>query len=316
MSIMDVGRASILLISPEMPMLHLLRLHLDSEAYDVRPVSTAAQGLQTAQIDLPDLVICDQHMPDMRWSQVCQRLLDDTRTRHIPIIVLGSLPGSQPLREVLETGADEYLARPIDFGLLAARIVALIRRARLKPAVSPLTGLPGNLVIEQELRRRTEPGAGAFAALYIDLNNFKAYNDVYGFAAGDEAIRMTARVIVAAAHEHGGPADLVGHVGGDDFVVLTRPDRSEPIANRIVAEFDHQVSELYTPADRRRGYITAKDRQGILRKYALLSIAVAIVHNEYRDVTSHYEVAEIGAELKLFAKSRGGSMVVKDQRHV
>ena len=98
--------------------------------------------------------------------------------------------------------------------------------------------------------------------------------------------------------------------------VLTRPDRSEPIANRIVAEFDHQVSELYTPADRRRGYITAKDRQGILRKYALLSIAVAIVHNEYRDVTSHYEVAEIGAELKLFAKSRGGSMVVKDQRHV
>ena len=72
----------------------------------------------------------------------------------------------------------------------------------------------------------------------------------------------------------------------------------------------------YLPADRRRGYITAKDRQGILRKYALLSIAVAIVHNEFRDVSSHYEVAEIGAELKLYAKSRGGSQVVKDQRHV
>lgn len=312
----DAGRASILLISPEMPLLHLLRLHLHGEAYDIRPIASAAQGLQAAQIDLPDLVICDQHIADMRWSQVCQRLLDDTRTRHIPIVILGTVPGAQPLREALEAGADEYLARPIDYGLLAARIEALIRRARLKPAVSPLTGLPGNLVIEQELRRRTEPGAGAFAALYIDLNNFKAYNDVYGFAAGDEAIRLTARVIVASAHELGAATDLVGHVGGDDFVVLTRPDRSEAIANHIVADFDHQVTELYTPADRRRGYITAKDRQGILRKYSLLSIAVAIVHNEYRDVTSHYQVAEIGAELKLYAKTRGGSLVVKDQRHV
>ena len=123
-------------------------------------------------------------------------------------------------------------------------------------------------------------------------------------------------MIVSAAHEFGAATDLVGHVGGDDFVVLTRPDRSEAIANRIVADFDQQVVELYTPADRRRGYITAKDRQGILRKYSLLSIAVAIVHNEFRDVTSHYQVAEIGAELKLYAKSRGGSMVVKDQRHV
>ncbi|HRE27768.1 MAG TPA: diguanylate cyclase, partial [Anaerolineales bacterium] len=163
------------------------------------------------------------------------------------LIVIGSVAGSGPLREALDAGADEYLARPLDFGLLAARIVALIRRARLKPAVSPLTGLPGNLVIEQELRRRTEPGAGAFAALYIDLNNFKAYNDVYGFAAGDEAIRLTARVIVASAREHGSPADLVGHVGGDDFVLLTRPDRSEPIGNQIVADFDRQVGELYTP---------------------------------------------------------------------
>lgn len=312
----DAGRASILLLSPEMPLLHLLRLHLPGESYDIRPITSAAQGLQAAQIDLPDLVICDQHLSDMRWTQVCQRLLDDTRTRHIPIVILGTVPGAQPLRDALEAGADEYLARPIDYGLLAARIEALIRRARLKPAVSPLTGLPGNLVIEQELRRRTEPGAGAFAALYIDLNNFKAYNDVYGFAAGDEAIRLTARVIVSAAHEFGAATDLVGHVGGDDFVVLTRPDRSEAIANRIVADFDQQVVELYTPADRRRGYITAKDRQGILRKYSLLSIAVAIVHNEFRDVTSHYQVAEIGAELKLYAKSRGGSMVVKDQRHV
>ena len=127
----DAGRASILLLSPEMPLLHLLRLHLPGESYDIRPITSAAQGLQAAQIDLPDLVICDQHLSDMRWTQVCQRLLDDTRTRHIPIVILGTVPGAQPLRDALEAGADEYLARPIDYGLLAARIEALIRRARL-----------------------------------------------------------------------------------------------------------------------------------------------------------------------------------------
>jgi hypothetical protein len=106
----------------------------------------------------------------------------------------------------------------------------------------------------------------------------------------------------------------VGHVGGDDFVVISTPDRCDAIAQRLIADFDRQVPELYTPADRRRGYLTTKDRQGMIKKFPLLSIALAIVHNQYHMVTSHWEIGELGAELKQYAKARGGSAYVKDQR--
>ncbi|MBP7694044.1 MAG: hypothetical protein KA764_19130, partial [Anaerolineales bacterium] len=119
-----------------------------------------------------------------------------------------------------------------------------------------------------------------------------------------------------AAAEAGDPGDLVGHVGGDDFVVITTPPNAELIAQRIITDFDRQAPELYTPADRHRGYLTAKDRQGMLRKFPLLSVVIAIVHNELRPVTSHWEVGELGAELKHFAKARGGSLYLKDQRRV
>jgi diguanylate cyclase (GGDEF)-like protein len=199
---------------------------------------------------------------------------------------------------------------------LVARVRAHIRRAQLKPALNPLTGLPGNLIIEQEIRRLTALGGSPFAVLYLDLNHFKSYNDVYGFPAGDEAIRLLASVITAAVAEAGDPSDLVGHVGGDDFVVITMPGNAEAIAQHIIADFDRQAPELYTPLDRQRGYITAKDRQGMLRKFPLLSVVIAIVHNEHRPITSHWEVGELGAELKQYAKTRGGSVYVKDQRRV
>ena len=169
-------------------------------------------------------------------------------------------------------------------------------------------------MIEQAIRHITTPGHPFFAVLYLDFNHFKAYNDVYGFPAGDEAIRLLARVISRSAAELGHADDFVGHVGGDDFVVITTPDRCDAIAQRIIAEVDRQAPDLYNPGDRRRGYITAKDRQGMIKKFPLLSVAIAVVHNQYHPVVSHWEIGEVGAELKHLAKMRPGSAYVKDQR--
>jgi diguanylate cyclase (GGDEF)-like protein len=195
-----------------------------------------------------------------------------------------------------------------------ARVRALIRRAQLKPATNPLTGLPGNLLIEHEIRQLTVPGHEPFAVLYADFNNFKPYNDVYGFPAGDEAIRLMARILTKAAAELGNQGDFVGHVGGDDFVLITTPDKAEPMAQQIISDFDRAVPSLYNPVDRQRKYITAKDRQGLIKKFPLLGVAIAIVHNELRPINSHWEIGEIGAELKHHAKARPGSAYVKDQR--
>ena len=305
---------TLLLIDPDEVERRLLRFNLERSGYAVRLAHSAAEGLEMARGDPPDLILSARDLPDLDGPALCQQLLNNARTQYIPIILIAGRGSSAAVVSALEAGADEYLVRPLDFQEVAARVRALIRRARLKPALSPLTGLPGNLLIEQAIRRVTVPGHGSFAVLYADFNHFKPYNDVYGFPAGDDAIRLLARVISSVVSELGNPDDLVGHVGGDDFVVITTPDRCDAIAQRAIAEFDRRAPDLYNPTDRRRGYITAKDRQGLIKKFPLLGVAIAIVHNQYHTVSSHWEIGEIGAELKHLAKAKSGSAYVKDQR--
>jgi diguanylate cyclase (GGDEF)-like protein len=294
----------------------LIRVNMERAGFRVMTARTGAEGLHLARQHTPDLVITASHLADMDGPHICRALVEESRTRHIPILFISGHTRAEQILQALDSGADDYLLKPFDYREMAARVRAHIRRAQLKPAVNPLSGLPGNLIIEQEIRRLTESGYGAapFAVLYIDLNNFKSYNDVYGFPAGDEMLRLLAQCITEAATEMGNESDLIGHIGGDDFVVVSTPDRADAIAQHLIADFDRQVPELYTPVDRRRGYITAKDRQGMLRKFPMVGVIIAIVHNEHRPITSHWEVGEVGAELKAFAKTRGGSVYVKDKR--
>jgi diguanylate cyclase (GGDEF)-like protein len=306
--------SNVLVIEDDDVALRLTRMHLERAGFRVLTARSGAEGVRLAQQRPPALVISDAYLPDMHGLQLCRLLAQEGRTRHVPVMLLADQPRRQNVLDALEGGADDYLAKPVDYREMVARARAHVRRAQLKPALNPLSGLPGNLIIEQEIRRLTEPAAGPFAVLYLDLNHFKSYNDVYGFPAGDEALRLLANVITAAVAELGNVSDLVGHVGGDDFVVITTPQCAEPIAQRIIADFDQQAPELYTPLDRHRGYITAKDRQGMIRKFPIISVVIAIVHNEHRPLASHWEVGELGAELKQYAKSRGNSFYVKDQR--
>jgi PleD family two-component response regulator len=305
---------TLLVIDDDEVNLRLLKVNLERYGYAVLLARTGQEGLEAVWQSHPDLVLSDALLPDMDGREVCRRLMQDSRTRHIPVGLMSSQTHTQDVVAALEAGADDYFVKPLNFVEVAARVRAHIRRAQLKPARNPLTGLPGNLLIEQEVRALLEPGHGQFAVLYADFNYFKAYNDVYGFPAGDEAIRLLAKVLTSAVAELGNPTDFVGHVGGDDFVAITTPDRCDAIAQRIIADFDRQAPELYNPGDRRRGYITAKDRQGINKKFPLIGVAIAIVHNQYHAITSHWEIGELGAELKRFAKTRRGSHYVKDQR--
>lgn len=311
----STSASTVLVVDDDEAALRLIRVHLERAGFHVQIARAGADGVRLAQQQPPALVITGALLPDLSGLQVCRLLAEESRTRHIPLILLAGQARLANVLEALNGGADDVLTQPFDYRELVARVRAHIRRAHLKPALNPLTGLAGNLIIEQEIRRVTSQG-GSFAVLYLDLNHFKSYNDVYGFPAGDEAIRLLAGVIAAAVAEAGDPGDLVGHVGGDDFVVITTPANAEAIAQRIIADFDRQAPELYTPVDRQRGYITAKDRQGMLRKFPILSVVIANVHNEHRPVASHWEVGELGAELKQYAKTRGGSVYVKDQRRV
>ncbi len=178
---------------------------------------------------------------------------------------------------------------------------------------SPLTGLLGGVAIEQELVTRIG-NKEKIAFCMIDIDNFKAYNDRYGYAKGNRIIKKTAGILVAAVAASGRKDDFIGHIGGDDFVIITSPEHHEYIAKEIVARFDEAIADFYTARDIEKGYIEATTRQGEAINHPLTSITVAIVTNLNRSVDSYVEFGEIAAELKEYAKSMKGSNYVIDRR--
>ncbi|MBI4227337.1 MAG: diguanylate cyclase [Candidatus Omnitrophica bacterium] len=177
---------------------------------------------------------------------------------------------------------------------------ALVRlRAKAEDA-NPLTKLPGNRAIQEAIERRIA-GKQLFVAVYADLDHFKAFNDHYGIGAGDEAIKLTAKVLQDAL-KRGNPSDFLGHEGGDDFVLLTTPDKVEAVTRVICAEFDQRIRALYTPEDAARGKILATDREGKPREFPLMTLSLAGVTNAHRPITAYAEVTGIFSEVKLRAK--------------
>ena len=178
---------------------------------------------------------------------------------------------------------------------------------------SPLTNLPGNTRIEEEIAARMAAGA-SFAVCYLDLDNFKAFNDAYGFLRGDDAILAFARSLQTAVLNAAKPTPFLGHVGGDDFVVVCEVAQAEPLCARTLALFDEAVPTLYDPADAERGFVSLTDRQGNLRTFPLVSVSAGISSNERRRFSDHRQLVAVATEMKNVAKATPGSAVAVDRR--
>ncbi len=247
--------------------------------------------------------------------EAATQLADDLRRLGLAesIFLITPTADDQPaepgqVRLVLPRGTDGVKPE----GLLQELFGAILS-AQARSPVSPLTGLPGSRVLRQEVERRLAAGE-PFVFLYLDLDNFKAYNDVYGFGRGDIAIRLLSRQVVGATKTFGGPADLCVHIGGDDFAIVTSPAACGEIAERIMAEFDRRAPELYPPEDRARGYIESPSRRGEPARYPLMTISIGGVNTALRRVTGYLHLAEIAAEVKGYAKALEGSQFVMDRR--
>ena len=195
------------------------------------------------------------------------------------------------------------------------RLLESMARIQIEQAKNsnPLTGLPGNLVIEFEMKQRLE-ALSVFSVLCFDLDNFKCFNDVYGFEHGDRVIKMTSDIIQSVDNQYGLSEDLVGHIGGDDFVVVTVPEKAAILAGEIIKRFDAEIPKYYSDEDRRRGNLLAVSRRGIVQEIPIMSISIAHVSNKHRNITSYLEIGEIAAELKQLAKSQPGSIFCEDKR--
>jgi GGDEF domain-containing protein/CHASE3 domain sensor protein len=178
---------------------------------------------------------------------------------------------------------------------------------------SPLTHLPGGIAVENITKKRLADGA-PFAFCLLDLANFKSFNDRYGYARGNEVIMATARIITAVIAKHGIQQDFIGHIGGDDFVIITLPEAYEKICTAIISAFDKMILDFYDPEDRERGYILGETRQGEKISFPIMTVSIAVVTNQQRKLKSHIQVGEIAAELKTYAKSFSRSTYVVDRR--
>jgi diguanylate cyclase (GGDEF)-like protein len=309
----SVAGESLLVVDDDPFIARLLEIELRAAGYDVRVAGDGAQALGLAQERCPDLVLADVMMPNMDGFELTRRLRQDPRTAAVSIIMLTARGLSADKLEGFAIGADDYIVKPFDTPELLARIRGVLRRAREMRAQSPLTGLPGNVRIEEEIESRVEQGL-EFAILYADLDHFKAYNDHYGFMRGDQVIQATAHMVEEVAREVTGGEAFVGHVGGDDFVVVTPPSAAADLAEALVKRFDRDAGELYDESDRSNGYIEVVNRRGELQRFPLLSISIGIATTDRRAFAHYAEAVAVATEMKAYTKSTAGSSWALDRR--
>lgn len=304
---------SVLVVDDDPFIGRLLEIELKAAGYEVRVANDGLQGLELARERCPDLVLADIMMPNVDGFELTRRLRQDSRTASVSVIMLTARGLSADKLEGFSVGADDYIVKPFDTPELLARIRGVMRRTKEMRQQSPLTGLPGNVRIEDEIEGRVRSGQ-RFAILYADLDHFKAYNDHYGFMRGDQVIQTTAELIEAVAQEAGGPGTFVGHVGGDDFVIVCDADEATTIAELLVRRFDETAPSLYDPKDRERGHIEVVDRRGQAQGYPLLTISIGVATAGQRAFAHYAEAVAVATEMKAFTKSTHGSSWAVDRR--
>jgi len=309
----DASGKRILVVDDDRNLRKIIQTNLELAGYDVSTAPNGEEALKLLDVMQPDLVVLDVMMPLMDGYEVARRIRRHPSNTHVPIIMLTAKSEVEDKLAGFEAGADDYITKPFGPQELLARVRAKIRRVEVDASLSPLTRLPGNLAIEAELRRRID-AKEPFAVLYLEMDNFKAFNDVYGFTHGDEAIQLVASSAVDVVRRRGTAHDSGRNMGGDDFIIVTLPPRAEEIAREIIDMFDRDIRKLYTAQDLRQGFIETRDRRGTLNRFPIMSLSIAIISNDQRPLENYAQIGEAAAELKRYAKSIGGSVYVKDKR--
>ncbi len=279
----------------------VVRIVLELEGMEVVEASDGVAGLEAVRAERPDAVLLDVNMPRMDGLEMLSRLRADASLAHVPVLMLTARAHADDAVEALRAGADDHVSKPFEPRVLAARIEAVVRRGAQQRALNPLTGLPGNEAILSELSRRVAAEVPV-ALLYVDLDAFKPYNDHYGFLRGDAVLRLLGDLLTRATQES--EQAFVGHVGGDDFVLVVPPEMAEEVASRVCETFDAQVVDLYDEEDRARGGISITDRTGELHSFGFLTVSIGIATSEGRSVNHAAELVTAATEVKQFVKSR------------
>lgn len=290
----------------------LNKIFKQEKEYKFKKVDT--EGIDVALKNIPSLIIINEDSIDEDIIEVCKRIRANEDNSITPIIVISSNREKQHRIAILKECIEHYIKAPIDEEYLYYTIKNVIRLLYINRRVSPLTGLPGNVQIQAEMKKRLL-NKEDFVMLYLDLDNFKAYNDVYGFLNGDEIIKFTARTAVRNIESLTSGDGFVGHIGGDDFVaIVSGEDDYEHICQNIIAEFDKEVLKFFNADDVERGYLEVANRKGVIEEFPLTSISIGVVVADKGRFHNVLEIGEVGAQVKHLAKTTMGSAYSIDRR--
>lgn len=280
---------------------------LARSGYATVQADTGNRALDLVNSESPDLVIVGSVMADLDGIDVVRRLKDDPFTHHIPILMTNSARLMANAPAPLPSGADGLVSRPFQPEELLANVEALLRRSY---QFNPLTKLPAAPYLHRQINARMAQNQPT-AVLYADIDHFRPFNQLYGHAAGDEALLQTARLMVETLPARGA---FVGHLGSDDFIAVAPPQAAETVAQTMVDRFRALRDSFYAPEDRARNHLVVEGRRGETRVAPLMTLSVALVSNERRVLTNYMQVSDILAGVMRFLKAQGGGNWARDRR--
>lgn len=310
-----MDKKTVLIIDDSMLVIEMLTRILSDE-YRVFFTTDATNGVTSSIQYQPDLILLDIVMSGLDGFEVCRRLKAEPKTSDIPVIFLTSAHESENEAKGFEVGGADYIIKPFVPVVVQARIKNHIQMAHnikelrrlysLALDANPITFLPGNNSIQRHITQLLDEKKRTVC--YADLDHFKCYNDKYGFANGDRVIHFTAELMKYVGKTMGVEDIFFGHIGGDDFVLTMDSRFSEEYACMLVEIFDRQITGFYNEEDLKRGYITAKGRDGLSFHSPLISLTVVGVDLADCQIASYFEVNDMCCALKCKAKEIPGSV--------
>jgi diguanylate cyclase (GGDEF)-like protein len=303
----------ILVIDDEMMLREMLKDIFSIAGYDVITAENGKEGLQKIEAEMPDFVILDGSMPVMDGFETLKEIRKNPRFINLPVMMFTALSGETEQIKGLNLGADDYITKPFKTTVLLSKVKNILERKKQSIDVNPLTGLPGNLTIQHTVEKHIV-SKDSFSLLYIDLSNFKSFNDKYGFYRGDEVIKFTASLLTNMTKEYGNVSDFVGHVGGDDFIIISSIDNSIKIAENIIEKFDYEIKRFYDANDLKQGFIVTTDRKDNIKQIPIMTISISIIDTNIACLSHYAEISKRAAELKKEIKKQNKSAFIFERR--
>jgi diguanylate cyclase (GGDEF)-like protein len=290
-------KSRILIVEDEMDVANMLSVYFEAADQETLIVGRGQDALDTCREKMPNLVILDINLPDIDGYEVCRRLREHLRTSHIPIIFLTQRDERSDKIAGLELGADDYITKPFDLEELGLRVQNALQRASRENLTNPTTGLPSGRLIEEQLKQLLSTD-DEWTLLYVGIDGLEPFNEVYGFVAGDHVLRFGALLFSETVNKLGTIDDFVGHIGGDDFIIVTVPSKSRQIKGEIVRRFNEEVQTFYSFTDRERGYLEIMDAEGNEQRVSLMTLSLGEIDNKTAEFSDIMEITEVAAEAR------------------